>query len=129
MNTDTSTAQLVNQLSEQVSRLTRDEIRLAVVELRSKGKHVGAGAGLFGGAGVFAWWGGLSVVAGLVMLLATVLEPWAAAFIVAGALLVIAGVLALIGRAQVKRGTPPVPSEAVESVKQDIATIREGAHR
>lgn len=129
MNHDTSTAQLVNQLSEQVSRLTRDEIRLAVAELRNKGKHVGAGAGLFGGAGVFAWWGGLSVVAGLIMLLATVLAAWVAAFIVAGALLVIAGVLALIGRGQVKQGTPPVPREAVESVKQDITAIREGAHR
>jgi MFS family permease len=129
MNNEVSTAQLVSQLSEQVSRLTRDEIRLAVAELQSKGKHVGAGAGLFGGAGALAWWGGLSVVAGLILLLATVLAPWAAAFIVAAALLLLAGVLALIGRKQIKQGTPPVPREAVENVKQDIATIREGAHR
>src|SRR5688500_20211713 len=72
MNTDTSTAQLVNQLSEQVSRLARDEIRLAVAELKDKGKHAGVGAGMFGAAGVFAWWGGLSVVAGLILLLALV---------------------------------------------------------
>ncbi|WP_285750436.1 phage holin family protein [Lentzea sp. NBRC 105346] len=129
MDNEPSTAQLVSRLSEQVSHLVRDEMRLASAELRDKGKHAGVGAGLFGGAGVFAWWGGLSVVAGLILLLAQVLEPWAAAFIIAAALLVIAGILALIGRAQIKRGVPPVPEQAMASVKQDIATIREGAHR
>ncbi|MEU7477892.1 phage holin family protein [Lentzea sp. NPDC042327] len=129
MNTDTSTAQLVNQLSEQVSRLARDEIRLAVAELKDKGKHAGVGAGLFGAAGVFAWWGGLSVVAGLVLALSLVLPGWAAALIVAAGLLLIAGVLALVGRSQVKQAAPPVPRQAVENVQRDIATIKESAHR
>ncbi|GGU82706.1 membrane protein [Lentzea flava] len=129
MNTDTSTAQLVNQLSEQVSRLARDEIRLAVAELKDKGKHAGVGAGMFGAAGVFAWWGGLSIVAGLILLLALVVPPWAAAFIIAAALLLIAGVAALMGRSQVKQATPPVPRQAMDNVQEDIATIKERAHR
>ncbi|GAB2842981.1 phage holin family protein [Lentzea nigeriaca] len=129
MNTDTSTAQLVNQLSEQVSRLARDEIRLAVAELKDKGKHAGVGAGMFGAAGVFAWWGGLSVVAGLILLLALVVPPWAAAFIIAAALLLIAGIAALMGRSQVKQATPPVPRQAMDNVQEDIATIKERAHR
>jgi len=129
MKTDTSTAQLVNQLSEQVSRLARDEIRLAVAELKDKGKHAGVGAGMFGAAGVFAWWGGLSVVAGLILLLALVLPPWAAALIVAAALLLFAGVFALVGRGQVKQATPPVPRQAMDNVQQDITTIKESAHR
>jgi hypothetical protein len=115
MNTDTSTAQLVHQLSEQVSRLARDEIRLAVAELKDKGKHAGVGAGMFGAAGVFAWWGGLSVVA--------------AALIVAAALLLFAGVFALVGKGQVKQAAPPVPRQAMDNVQQDIATIKESAHR
>ncbi|MET8763701.1 phage holin family protein [Lentzea sp. NPDC004782] len=129
MNTDTSTAQLVNQLSEQVSRLARDEIRLAVAELKDKGKHAGVGAGMFGAAGVFAWWGGLSVVAGIILALSLVLPPWAAALIVAAALLLVAGVMALAGRAQVRRAAPPVPRQAMDNVQQDIATIKERAHR
>ncbi|KOV81396.1 phage holin family protein [Nocardia sp. NRRL S-836] len=129
MNTDTSTAQLVSQLSEQVSRLARDEIRLAVAELKEKGKHAGVGAGMFGAAGVFAWWGGLSVVAGVILALSLVLPGWAAAFIVAAGLLLIAGVMALVGRSQVKQATPPVPRQAVENVQRDIATIKESAHR
>jgi len=124
-----STAELVNRLSEQVSRLARDEIRLAVAELRVKGKHVGAGAGLLGGAGVLAWFGLMTVIAGLVLLLATVMPAWIAAFVVALAVLVVAGVLALIGRKQIERGTPPVPEEAIAGVKQDIATVSERAHR
>ncbi|WP_439660299.1 phage holin family protein [Lentzea sp. HUAS TT2] len=129
MNTDTSTAQLVHQLSEQVSRLARDEIRLAVAELKDKGKHAGVGAGMFGAAGVFAWWGGLSVVAGLILLLALVVPPWAAALIVAAALLLFAGVFALVGKGQVKQAAPPVPRQAMDNVQQDIATIKESAHR
>ncbi|ANZ39023.1 hypothetical protein BBK82_26085 [Lentzea guizhouensis] len=129
MNTDTSTAQLVSQLSEQVSRLARGEIRLAVAELKDKGKHAGVGAGMFGAAGVFAWWGGLSVVAGLILALSLVLPGWAAALIVAGGLFLIAGVVALMGRSQVKQATPPVPRQAVENVQRDIATIKESAHR
>jgi membrane protein len=129
MNTDTSTAQLVNQLSEQVSRLARDEIRLAVAELKDKGKHAGVGAGMFGAAGVFAWWGGLSLVAGIILALSLVLPPWAAALIVAAALLLIAGVAALMGRSQVRQATPPVPRQAMDNVQEDIATIKERAHR
>ncbi|WP_346134300.1 phage holin family protein [Lentzea roselyniae] len=129
MNTDTSTAQLVNQLSEQVSRLARDEIRLAVAELKDKGKHAGVGAGMFGAAGVFAWWGGLSVVAGIILALNLVLPAWASALIVAAVLFAIAGVVALMGRSQVRRATPPVPRQAMDNVQEDIATIKERAHR
>ena len=80
---EASTAQLVGQLSDQVSRLAREEIKLAVAEVQAKGKKVGVGAGLFGGAGVLAWFGVMSLIAGLVLLLATVMAPWLAAFVVA----------------------------------------------
>ncbi|QFZ18035.1 phage holin family protein [Saccharothrix syringae] len=124
-----STAELVNRLSEQVSRLARDEIRLAVAEMRTKGRRVGTGAGLLGGAGVLAWFGLGAVIAGLVLLLATVWPAWVSAFVVALAVLAVAGVLALAGRKQIDRGTPPVPEEAIAGVKQDIATVSERAHR
>ncbi|MFI9009352.1 phage holin family protein [Actinosynnema sp. NPDC053489] len=124
-----STAELVQRLSEQVSRLARDEMRLAAAEMRTKGKRVGAGAGLLGGAGVLAWFGLMGVLAGLVLLLATVMPAWLAAFVVAVGVFVVAGVLALVGRKQIDRGTPPVPEEAIAGVKEDIATVSERAHR
>jgi len=71
----------------------------------------------------------LSVVAGLILLLALVVPPWAAALIVAAALLLFAGIFALVGKGQVKQAAPPVPRQAMDNVQQDIATIKESAHR
>ncbi|MFD9740314.1 phage holin family protein [Umezawaea sp. NPDC059074] len=126
---EASTAQLVGQLSEQVSRLAREEIKLAVAEVQSKGKKVGVGAGLFGGAGVLAWFGVMALIAGLVLLLATVMAPWLAAFVVAAGVFVIAAIVALVGKKQLAKGTPPIPEEAIEGVKQDVAVVSERAHR
>jgi hypothetical protein len=124
-----SVAQLVGDATNQLSTLIRDEIRLAIAELQSKGKRLGIGAGLLGGAGVVAFYGGAALLAGLIMLLAEVMVAWLAAFVVGAAVLVVAAVLAALGKRQASRGVPPVPEEAVEGIKRDIAAVREGAHR
>jgi hypothetical protein len=124
-----SVAQLITDATNQVSTLVRDEIRLAIFELQQKGKRIGVGAGLLGGAGLVAMYGMGAIVAGVILLLATVMEAWLAAFIVGAAVLFIAAVMALFGRSQARRAAPPVPKRAVESVKQDIAAVREGARR
>lgn len=54
---DRSVSELVNELSTQVSRLVRDELKLAQYELVGKAKRFGVGAGLAGAAGVLAWFG------------------------------------------------------------------------
>src|SRR5690242_1781102 len=99
---DRSTAELVKLASEQISRLVRDELRLAQAELTRKGKHAGIGVGLFGGAGLVALYGVAALLATLVVVLDLVMPLWLATLIVAVALLAIAGVMALIGRKQVK---------------------------
>ncbi|MFG3436660.1 MULTISPECIES: phage holin family protein [Nonomuraea] len=123
------THKLVNDLSEQVSRLVRDELRLARLELTRKGKRAGFGAGLFGAAGLVAFFGGATLVAAVVLLLSLVMPAWAAAAIVAVVLFVIAAVIGLIGRKQVKQAAPPVPSEAIASVKADIDVVKESVRR
>jgi hypothetical protein len=50
---EASIAELIKQLSEQSSRLARQEVELAKAELAIKGKRAGIGAGMFG-AGVLA---------------------------------------------------------------------------
>jgi hypothetical protein len=120
-----STADLVKLASEQISHLVRDELRLAQAELAVKGKHAGIGIGLFSGAGVFVVYGVGVVIATVILALALVMPAWLAALIVAVALFLVAGILALIGRGQVRRATPPVPEAAVNSVKQDIDTVTE----
>ena len=53
-----STGELVQRLSTQVTDLVRAELALARSELQTKGKRLGIGAGLAGGAGVVAIGGG-----------------------------------------------------------------------
>jgi uncharacterized membrane protein YqjE len=118
-----STGDLVSQLSEQTSRLIRDELRLAQLELSAKGKRAGAGAGLFGGAGLFALYGLACLVAAAVLGLANPLPAWAAALIVGAALFVVAGAAALVGKREITSATPPVPQEAIAGLKQDVQTL------
>ena len=124
-----STSELVHDLSEQVSTLVRDELQLAAAEMKDKGKHAGIGAGMFGSAGVLAGYGVLVLIAAAVLALALVLPAWLSALIVGVVLLGVAGALAMAGKSQVKRGTPPVPEQAVHSVQQDVETVKEHAHR
>lgn len=123
------THKLVNDLSEQVSRLVKDELRLARLELAEKGKRAGFGAGLFGAAGVAAFFGGATLVAAVVMLLALVLPGWAAAAIVAAVLFVAAALLGLTGKNEVKQAGPPVPQETIASVKADFDMVKERVRR
>jgi uncharacterized membrane protein YqjE len=127
--TSLSTAELIRHLSEEVSRLVRDEIRLATLELTRKGRRAGLGAGLFGGAGVVALYGGGALVAALILLIAQALAPWVAALIVGVVLLIVAAVLALVGKRQVAKATPPLPQEAIQSLKADVDVVKESAHR
>jgi hypothetical protein len=127
--TDASTGQLIGQLTEQLSRLVRDEARLAQAEVTQKAKRLGIGAGLFGGAGLFAFLGLAVLVATAVLALDLVLPAWAAALVVAVALFLVAGVLALVGKKDVEKASPPVPTQAIAGVQADIATVKQGLSR
>jgi hypothetical protein len=124
-----SLGQLTARMSEQVSRLVRDELALAQLEAKQKAIRLGVGFGMFGAGGVFAHLGLAVGVAAAVLGLATVFDAWLAAVIVAAALFVLAGLLALVGKKSVARGTPPVPTEAIESTKADVAAVRQAVHR
>jgi uncharacterized membrane protein YqjE len=126
---DRSVGELVGRLSQQTSTLIRQELRLAQTELQEKGKRMGVGAGMFGGAGLVALYGVGALVAAAIIGIGTLFEPWIAAVIVGVVLLAVAGVLALIGRRQVDRGTPPLPEQAIESAKRDVDEIKAARER
>lgn len=126
-NSDASIGDLVAQLSSQTSRLVRDEMRLAQKELQQSVKHAGIGAGLFGTAGLLAFFGLASVIAAAIAALALALPTWAAALIVGAALFLAAGVAALLSRRQAREVTPAAP-ETVASVKQDIEEVKGARH-
>jgi uncharacterized membrane protein YqjE len=122
--TDQSTSELVQRASEQITRLVRDEIALAKVELAEKGKHAGIGVGLFGGGGVLALYGVGALIATLIIVFDLFLPLWLAALIVTVVLFAVAGILALLGKKQVTKASPPEPAEAVASVKADVDEVK-----
>jgi membrane protein len=128
-STDASAGELVRQLSEQVSVLVRDELKLAQLELTRKGKQAGIGVGLLGSSGLIALYGVACLLAAAIIALSGVLRPWLAALIVGAALLAAAGLSALLGTGRLRKATPPVPQEAIADVKADVTEIKEGIRR
>ncbi len=120
---------LTAQLSEQVSRLVRDEVALAKLEISEKGKRLGVGAGILGAAGVLAVYGLAAALVTAGLALALVVSGWLAALIVTGGVFLLVALLALVGLRSVKRGAPPVPAAAIAGVKRDVAAVREGRRR
>src|SRR2546429_8255356 len=115
-----SLAELARQLSDQTTELVRKEIELAKAELQIKGKKAGLGAGMFGGAGIFGFYALGALTACAILALATAVAGWLAALIVTIIWAAIAGALALTGKGKVQEATPPVPEQAVDSVKEDM---------
>jgi lipopolysaccharide export LptBFGC system permease protein LptF len=122
-----SIAELLQQLTEQTTRLAQKEIELAKAEMAVKGRRIGMGAGAFGAAGLLALLALGALTAAAILGLATAVDAWLAALIVAAVYLLVAGVLALAGRSKVQEGSPPVPEQTVESVKEDVELTKQKA--
>lgn len=127
--TDTSTAELVQRMSAQISGLVRDELALATAELKQKATKTGIGVGLTGTGGLLSLYGLGALVTAAVLGLATVLYTWLAALIVGVALLVVSGLLAVLGLGKVRDATPLVPEQAVQSSRLDVKTVKESMRR
>jgi putative superfamily III holin-X len=112
--------ELLKQLSEETTTLVKQELDLAKAEVAQKGQQAGKGLGMFGGAGLMGLGAFGALTAFFILLLDGAVPNWAAALIVAAVYGAIAGVLALQGRNKLKEATPPVPEQAVESVKEDV---------
>lgn len=121
--------ELVQRASEQLTQLVRGEMRLAQAEMKEKGKRYGKGGGLFGGAGLAGFLTLQALVATAIAALAVPLPVWAAALIVTAFLGVVTAVLALTGKKEFSQAAPPTPEQTIDSVKADVAEIKESAKR
>lgn len=119
---------LVHDMTGQLSTLIRDEIRLAQAEMTQKGKRVGVGIGLFSAAGILGLFGFGVLLATIILALALVMPAWLAALIVALVLFAAAGIAALKGKSNVSKATPVKPEEAIEGLKEDVATVKGERH-
>ncbi|MFE7509978.1 phage holin family protein [Streptomyces sp. NPDC057540] len=128
-HTEASVGDLVSRASQQVAELVREEMRLARAEMSRKGRRYGVGGGLFGGAGLLGLLAAQALVVALIAALALVLPLWAAGLTAAALLAAVAALTAAVGRSQIAKAGAPVPEQAIDSVKADVAEIKEAAHR
>ncbi len=114
---------LAGRVTDLVTRLIRDEIRAAKLEMGRKLKAAGTGIGFLAGAAALGFFALGVLIAAAVAGLAGAVPGWLAALIVAGALLLAIAALVLLGVRAVKRGVPPVPRDTIDSVRADVRTI------
>lgn len=112
--------ELFKHLSDDLSTLVRQELKLAQAEMTDKGKKAGVGAGMLGGAGLVGVLALAALTTFFIALLATAMVVWLAALIVTVVYAAAAGALALFGKNRVSEATPPVPEQTVETVKEDV---------
>lgn len=117
---DRPTTELLRELSDQTTTLVRQEIELAKAELTAKGKKAGAGAGMFGGAGIAGLFALAALTTAIIAALDTAMPLWLAALIVAVVYGAIAGVLAMRGKKEIDQATPVTPEQAIDSTKEDV---------
>lgn len=111
--------ELFKQLSDDLSTLVRQELKLAQAEMTRKGKKAGVGIGMFGGAGIVGLLALGAFTTCLIAALSTGMEVWIAALIVTVVYAAAAGGLAMSGRDRVGEATPPLPEQTIQTVKED----------
>lgn len=123
-----SVDELVQSMKVLAARLVRNELALAKIGFRRRIKHLVAGVAMLGTGGLLAFFGLGCLVAAAIQGLNLVVQDWWACWIVAGGMLVTALLVVLPGWRGV-RGRHPVRAHTLQSIKQDIATLRNALRR
>jgi len=126
---DSSTAELLRTLTDDIRTLVRGEVQSARAEMTDKALAARPAAAMFGGAAVLgALATGTSAVV-LVRALDRFLPPTLSALVATALLGGGAAALASAGAEELRRIGPLVPERTVESVKADVATVSDAAAR
>ncbi len=112
--------QLAVDMAKDATQIARREVELAQAEVSEKSRLLGVGSALAAAAAFLGVVAFLVLVAAAVLGLATVLDAWLAALIVAIVLLVIAAILGAVGKSRVQQGSPPTPTDSLEHARQDL---------
>jgi protein-S-isoprenylcysteine O-methyltransferase Ste14 len=114
----------VKEVAERASAIFRLELELATIELRRKARSLGLGIGFAVGAAVVLVFMVGFAFATVAAALATALATWLALLVVTGLLLVTAGVLGFLALTRIKKGTPPVPEQAITEARLTTEALK-----
>ena len=112
--------ELIKQLSHETSTLVRQEMDLARAEMAEKARVAKAGGGMFAGAGLLGLLAGGALTAFLIAALATAMDVWLAALLVAVVYAALAAVLVQTGKNRIAQATPALPQQTQETLKEDV---------
>jgi len=112
------------QVAEHASSLARLELELAAVELKRKASLLGVGIGLGAGAALMALYGLGFLLATITAALAIVLDTWLALLLVTLVLFSLAFALGVLALGRIKRGSPPVPEQAIQEAKLTTEALK-----
>ena len=119
-----SLGDLFSRLTEDLSRLVRDEVELAKVEINHTVENVKTAGLSIGVAGVLGLMAFVMLSFAAAWGLAEVLPAGVAFLIVGGAYGIVALALLALGRQRVK-AVKPVPEQTVETLKEDVAWAKQ----
>ena len=113
------------QVAEHASALARLELELAALELKRKVVALGIGVALLVTAVVFGLYALGFGLASAAAALETRLSTWASLLIVAGGLTALAVVLVTLALGRIRRGSPPVPKQAIEEARLTTEALKQ----
>ena len=117
-------SEMVSNVVENVQNIVRYEVQLAKTELMEEGKTAGKGIAMLAVAAVVGAYAlGLFLLTA-VWALATQVDRWLAALIVAVVVTAIAGILAMAGKNKLDEFSPK-PEQTIDSVKEDIEWVKQ----
>ena len=120
----TPVSEAARGVAEHASSVARLELELAALELKKKVTALGIGIGLLVGAAVFGLFLVAFAFATVAAVLATFLDWWLALLIVTAFLGATATLLGVLGLGRIKKGTPPVPEQAIREAKLTTAALK-----
>jgi hypothetical protein len=112
------------EVADHASMIAKLELELAGLELKRKVAALGIGIGLGAGAALFALFGLTFLLAAAAAALALALSTWLALLVMFFAMLALAGVLGILALGRIRKGTPPLPEQAIREAKLTTEALK-----
>jgi protein-S-isoprenylcysteine O-methyltransferase Ste14 len=114
----------VKEVAERASSIVRLELELAALELKRKVVALGLGIALALGAAVMLLFVLGFAFATIAAALATTMSTWLALLITTAILFGLALTLGVLGILTIKKGSPPVPEQAIREAKLTTEALK-----
>ena len=114
----------VKEVAERASAIVHLELELAALELKRKVTSLGLGIGFAIAAAIMLVFMVGFLYATIAAALALAMPWWAALLVVTGILFVQVAVLGVLAATRIKKGTPPVPEQAILEAKLTTEALK-----